>query len=760
MTRVRGIPCARSRSHEAEGRLAWAPVVGWLRSPALRDGIRTLDPVWLGELARILPELHAERSDLPSAGSLGTGWGRRNFLEAVDRAILAAPPPLVLLLDDIQWTDSGTLEWIGHLLRSSARSPLLLIATMRTEAPPDPEPVTHLLLELEARGEMTRIALEPLDLEATATLARRVCTDSIVDSLALRLYRETEGNPLFIVETLRSGVLDDLAGKDPDHPVPTPVPVQNVIAHRLGRISSRAREVAQCVAIIGRSCPLDVLARASTCPEDELADALDELWRRRIVREQEGGRYDFTHDKIRSVALAGIPPARRRQLHRRVAEALTTLRGSTPETIASQVAAHWEHAAEDARRRFAEREAIGHARRALELSATLPADPDGASRQARLNVLRGHALVSLRGWAAPETGQAFREAARIGSQIDQRDHHFHGLWGLQDFHQVRGELREATEVDQTMWILAEEKGRSDWRAVTRQVMTLNVFHAGRIAEAAGMQREIEVDLLGPMGTMGQVLAVLHHAYGSHLSWHGGHSERALTEGRAMLALAESGANPLQHGVALAYQAMLRQFRREVPETLQSAEAALALCEQHEVPYYQAWASFLRGWARAVTGLRSAGIAEMELAVRGLESTGAGLRIPYYLGLVAEGHLLHDDPARAEELVAEALATGRRTEERWCEPELLRLRGVVLQAQGRSDEAEASLHEGISLSRVQGALGPELRLATTLAGLMKEQHRTEEARTLLQGVFDRFTEGWDTTDLVEAANLLATLRDNA
>ncbi len=617
LTMAGGIPCVRSRSHEAEGRLAWGPVVGWLRSPVLRDGVRTLDAVWLGELARILPELRAERSDLPSAGSLGTGWGRRNFLEAVDRALLAAPPPLVLLLDDIQWTDSGTLEWIGRFLRSSVTLPVLFLATMRTEASPDSEPVNQLLLELEARAQMTRVALEPLDLESTSTLARRLCAEDIGDSLVHRLHRETEGNPLFIVETLRSGVLDGPAGEDPDHPLPTPVPVQNVIAHRLGRISSKAREVAHCVAVIGRSCPLDVLARASACPEDELVDALDELWRRRIVCETEGGRYDFTHDKIRSVTLAGISPARRRQINRRVAEALTALRGSTLETIASQVAAHWEHAsmteqavafyeraAEDARRRFAEREAIGHARRALQLSSTLPADHDETSRRARLHVLLGRALVSLRGWAAPETGQAFREAAMSGSEVDHGDHRFNGLWGLQDFHQVRGEFREATETAHHMWILAEEKDRSDWRTVTQQEIALNTFHAGHFAETAAIQSEIDTAQLGTMGTMGQVMAVLHHAYGSHVSWHTGYCDRALSESRVMLAVADSGGNPLQQGVALAYHAMLRQFRRDIPETLQAAEAAIALCERHEVPYYQAWATFLRGWARTATGSRT------------------------------------------------------------------------------------------------------------------------------------------------------------
>ncbi|PKO69885.1 MAG: 6-hydroxy-D-nicotine oxidase, partial [Betaproteobacteria bacterium HGW-Betaproteobacteria-17] len=250
-TIARGIPCARSRCHEAEGRLAWAPVVGWLRSPALRDGIRTLEPVWLGELARILPELRAERSDLPGGGSLATGWGRRNFLEALDRAILAAPPPLVLLLDDIQWADSGTLEWIGHLMRSALRSPLLLIATMRTGAPPDADPVTRLLLELELRDGMTRVSLDPLDLVATTTLASHLSPSAVEDRLARRLHRETEGNPLFIVETIRAGVLDDVAGEDPDHPVPIPAAVHNVIAQRLGRLSPKSRAVSQCMAIIG-----------------------------------------------------------------------------------------------------------------------------------------------------------------------------------------------------------------------------------------------------------------------------------------------------------------------------------------------------------------------------------------------------------------------------------------------------------------------------------------------------------------------------
>jgi predicted ATPase len=305
--------------------------------------------------------------------------------------------------------------------------------------------------------------------------------------------------------------------------------------------------------------------------------------------------------------------------------------------------------------------------------------------------------------------------------------------------------------------MAEEHHRVDWRTVTQQVMTMNAFHAGSIVEAALMQRLIDPDQVEPLGPRGQVMAVLHHAYGSHLSWHAGYSDRALTESRVMLTLAESSDNPLRLGVALAYAAMLHQFRRDVPEALQTAEAAIALCEQHEVPYYKAWATVLRGWARAVSGSRPAGIAEMELALADLKSTGAGIRMPYYLGLLAEAYRLDGDPTRAGDLVDSALELGRRTGERWCEPELLRLRGVILQSHNRSGEAEAHLREGLALAHTQGSLGPELRLATTLAGLLQEQDRNEDARILLQEVFDRFTEGWDTPDLVDAATLLTTLR---
>jgi DNA-binding SARP family transcriptional activator len=389
-----GIAAASARCYAAEGELAYAPVAAWLRARPLPS----LEPVWRTEIARLLPELLAEQPDLPPPGPLTEAWQRQRFFEALKRAILGSSPSL-LLIDALQWCDGGTLEWLHYLLRTDGGQPsdpqtrLLIVGTCRPGEIGDDHPLTSLLQALRRGEQLTEIALAPLDEARTATLAANVAGREPDPDLAACLYRETEGNPLFVVETVRMGLLateQERGGWEGEWgtvclPRPLPSQMQAAIEARLTQLSPPARELAEVAASIGREFSFAVLSRASHMDEDVLVQALDELWRRRTVREQGTDAYDFSHDKLREVAYAGLSAARKRWLHRRVAQALEDVYAGNLDAVSGRVAAHYERAdepqqaipyyhraAQVAQRIHANDEAIGYFRRALALLEAVP----------------------------------------------------------------------------------------------------------------------------------------------------------------------------------------------------------------------------------------------------------------------------------------------------------------------------------------------------------------------------------------------------
>ncbi len=346
-----GIATATAHCYAVGGGLAYAPIAAWLRSDVLRAGLSTLSEIWLSEVARLLPDLLEEHPHLPHPGPLTESWQRQHLFEALARAILSGNRSLLLLLDDMQWCDRETMEWLHYLLRFDEQAPMLLIGTVRTEETEIEHPLEILLKSLRRDGLVTEIALGSLDAAQTAYLAAHLAGHDLDPATVSGLYQETEGNPLFVVETVRARAMEQgVAVQQPAEsrtaPYGSMLPptVQAVITARLAQLSPVAREVGSVASVIGRAFTFDVLAKASGSDEDALVRGLDELWQRRIVREQGQNAYDFSHDKLREGAYNALSGARRRMLHRRVAEALEVLHASNLNAVSSQVAAHYEQA--------------------------------------------------------------------------------------------------------------------------------------------------------------------------------------------------------------------------------------------------------------------------------------------------------------------------------------------------------------------------------------------------------------------------------
>jgi DNA-binding SARP family transcriptional activator/predicted ATPase len=780
-TARQGIASARTRCYAAEGRLAYGPVTELLCSSALRVALRRVDLQSRGELARVLPELLAESPDLASPPApLTEGWQRRRLFDAMVRAVLAAPAPLLLLLDDLQWCDQETLEWISHLLHVAPAARLMLIGTVRDEELTPDHSLNTLRLDLRRADRLHEIVLKPLDYDQTADLARRMVEVALTVDQAARLYRATEGNPLFVVESLRAGWLEPTERRDQSAPAallsegergPLPPKVQAVIGYRLARLSSPARELAELAATVGRHFTLDVLSRAGEYEESAVVRALDELWRRRIVREHGVDAFDFTHDRLREAAYAEISPARRRLLHRRVADALEGVHGANLEPVSGQLAAHCELAglrekavgyrrlaAEVAQRGYAHEEAIHHLTRALQLLKALPQDGSRDELEVGLQSALGCSLAETRGWAAAEVGPAYSRALALLERNPEPTELREVLWGLQAFHVVRAELRKAREIGH---LLLHHAGNLDDQAmaVTGQfVLGISRSYLGELVEARDHLEHVIVAFdprrHSPVTGLGSLTGVFSLACVSHNLWLLGYQEQSLSRSREALALADELAHPFGRAAALDLAAMLHQFRGEPEVARERAEEALLVCEAYGIAYYRAWAVMLLGWTEVMQGQLDRGTQRIQQGLEDMLATGAKLRWPYYLSLLADAHARAGRVEEALATLSEALRIANRNEERWWEPELHRLTGELLLRRGDQVEAERCFLCALDLARVQQARAAEVRAASSLGRFWRDQGRSGEAHLLLKRICDEYREGAESPDLKTAVALLA------
>lgn len=389
-----GITTASARCYAALGQLTYASITAWLRANAFQKGLAALDPPWLTEIARLLPEVLSQYPQLAQPFPMTEGWQRQHFFEALARAILSARQPLLLSLDDLQWCSSETFEWLHYLFRFQGEMRLLLVGTARTEEILPGHPLQTFTGVLQRDGLATEIALGPLSTAETASLAEHIVGHQLEPDTLATLYHETEGNPLFVVEMVRAGTFayTNAASASDGAQTPRlassafPSTVQAVLSTRLAQLSPLAGELAGVAAVIGREFTFTVLARASDMTEEAVVQGLDELWQRRIVRErgaETAELYDFSHDKLREQAYASLSPAHRRLLHRRVAQAYEEVYAGDLDAVSGQIAVHFERAslaersipyyqraAEAAMRLYANAQAISAFQRAATLLET------------------------------------------------------------------------------------------------------------------------------------------------------------------------------------------------------------------------------------------------------------------------------------------------------------------------------------------------------------------------------------------------------
>ncbi|HEX5880576.1 MAG TPA: AAA family ATPase, partial [Actinomycetota bacterium] len=577
-----GAATAEARSYPAEGALAYGPVVAWLRSDPLAGHRGRLAPAQLAELARLLPEAAPAAKGPATPGPPGPAPDpdRRRLFEALAGALLAGGGPLLLVADDLHWADQETLQFLHCLLRAHPRAPVLVVATARREELDLGHPVHDLLTGLRALERVAEVEVGRLSRQETAGLAERL-GDPLQAPDVDRLFAETEGNPLFVVEALRAG------WSGHGQPAPITPKVQAVIESRLAQLSAPARDLAGVAATIGREFSTDVLAQASEAGEAALVGGLDELWRRRLVRDQGPDAYDFSHDRIREVAYLGLSPARRRRTHLLVARALERLHAGDPAPVAAQVAAHheragqaaeavgwYEQAAAAAQRLPAYAEAVRLLERALRL---LEAPPPTRARQERelevLTRLQGP-LGVVDGYGSPRLAGVQRRGLELADQLGVEPA---GplLRSTATASLARGDFEAARRVGERL-----RAGGDDLRAVQGDyVLGIVAFWRGEF-EAARRHFEAAVGRYRPgrrsarLARYGVTTEVLSTSRLGNTLGFLGHLDAATQARDAALARASETGNPHSREAALLFGAMLALELRD-PASVRAFTAELA-----------------------------------------------------------------------------------------------------------------------------------------------------------------------------------------
>jgi len=724
------------RAYESAQILPFGPWVDAIRNSGLLAEEATLSglsPVWRAELARLFPELAGPDLPAPSDDYL-------HLFESLVHLIahVAAARPITIVLEDVHWADEMSvrfLSFVGHRVHAWH---VLVVATAREEELADADVLRRVLEELRSEGH-DEVLLSPLSRSDTSALVQSLTAatnDSEVARLTEQVWATSEGNPFVAVEALRAlreGMRLSAWAK-----LPVPQRVRDLVNGRAERLSDGARQLLPVAAVIGREFDFALLQRASGLTEREAAAGVEELVRRRMLHDVDGG-FDFTHDRIREVVYSGLLPPRRKLLHGDVAMTLETLTARALEPPAAALGTHYRHAEVwdkatvylrqagfKALARSSSREASAHFEQALSALSHLPESRETLEHAIDLRfglrtslfplgeVLR---VLTYLQEAEPLT-RALDDQHRIGQLSVYMSHILH-VTGRPNEARDFGE--KARTVGKTLGNLSVAVGGTFYKGAA-------CYFAGDYEAALDLLRETVESLAGDLGRDRYGLvglpAVMARAYLTWIHTERGEFEAALAHGHDGVRLAEAVDHPYSLIIACWGLVYLHATRQELEQTAHFGDRALALARAWDLPLPSAITAGIMGHAYVVGGRTGEGLALLEESVRLHESSGLVYFHSLIVSYLAEAYLLAGRPDDARVFGEKALALTRKRRERGFEAWSLRVLGEIAASTGRPsiESAESYYRQALALATERG-----MRLLAALChlGLAKISRHTGE-----------------------------------
>jgi class 3 adenylate cyclase/predicted ATPase len=763
------------------------PIVGLLERAA---GLSREDPPQrqLDKLEAMVPTasaavvaLFADLLAIPTGGrfpALGLSPQRqkeRTFAALLDQlAGLAARQPVLALYEDVHWSDPTTLELLDLAVDRVQDLRVLALVTFRPEFRPPWIAAAH----------VTLLTLNNLSRRQTAAMVEQVTGGKALPPEVLeQIVAKTDGVPLFVEEltktVLEAGLLRDSGDRyilrGPLPPLAIPTTLYDSLVARLDRLAP-VKEVAQIGAVIGREFAHELIAAVTTLGEDRLGDALQQLTGAELLFRRGASphaTYTFKHALVRDAAYASLLRGKRQQLHARVAAVLEEQFPRRIEVEPGLLAHHWTEAdlpekavdyrlkaGELAIRRSATSEALAQLGKGLDLLTGLPATAERDQRELRLQIALGVALMAAKGWASPEAGRANARARELCERLGDTRHLFPALYGQWVWHVVGAELDVGRAVGEEFLGLARRHGDPGAEIVAGRVVGTTLLLRGEVGSArdhfeqalALYDSERDRDLAFVYAQDPRVAGLAGLSWALFIL---GYSGQASAGSLQALACARELGHQNTLGYALLYGCILAELGNDGRETREQAEALAALAAREGSPHFLAAATAVRVWTAIEDGASGGELEELRGALAAWRATGAGFLVPYFLGLLARAEARAGEIRMALDRVAEGLALVGKTNERWYEAELHRLRGELLLGLPEPDRtcAEACFFRALTVARERDARAWELRAATSLARLCRGREKDEEARGFLDAVCRWFREAPESEDLRQARALL-------
>jgi class 3 adenylate cyclase/predicted ATPase len=651
-------------------------------------------------------------------------------------AELASERPVLSVFEDLHWVDPSTLGLLELVVERVQRLAVLVVITFRPEfEPPWPD-----------RGHVTSLRLGRLARRQGTSMIEAVTGGKTLPAEVLdQIVTKTDGVPLFIEELtkslLESGVLREVdSGYELTGPLSLPaIPatLQDSVLARFDRLGD-AKDTAQLCAALGREFPYELLAAVSPLDDDALQEMLRQLTRAEMIFRRgspPNAIYTFKHALVQDAAYGRLLKSRRQELHSRIARVMRQrfphLIAAEPELLAhhhteagelEQAIENWLTAGRRAIERSANFEAVAHLRRGLKLVNEMPDDATRARRELKLQIAIGSPLLATKGYGAPEVGVTYARARELCDRVGDEAQRLPVLYGQCAYQIVQAENQAARQSSREFLREAERQGNASAILVARRVVGFTQYEQGNlIACRDSMQRVCDLYVEERDGNLGfqygqnplpPAMAVL-----AVVVWLLGDTDRAsqLRADVIRLSNATGHANTRAYAQIFAgcVMGVLCQDWQSVRE---HGAALLTFTEQRRMPMWHAWAKFYHTLAAAAQAPTLVLAEQMQRALVETDATGAKNNLTFHLAMLAEVHGRIGQAARGLKVADDALALAEKTDERWWEAEIHRVRGELLVLLGgdRVAEAEEYFAKAIAVARSQFAKSLELRAATSMA----------------------------------------------
>jgi predicted ATPase len=688
-------------------------------------------PTWLVQMPALLgaPELEVLQRKTQGAT-------RERMLRELAEALeaITAEHPLILVLEDLHWSDPSTLDLLSVVARRTEAARLLVIGAYRpVDVIMREHPLKTVKAELQLHQHCQELALEPLsEAQVAEYLVRRweelsrdcegveqeplayACSSDSLDVLARLIHQRTEGNPLFVVsvvdDLMTRGVVVqtargwELQGDAVDIENRIPDTIRQLMNLQRNRLTSAEQQTLAAASVVGLEFSAAAVAAALTTETAEIERQCEHLaeqhhWLRRLgVDAWPDGtlaaRYGFVHAVYQQAWHERVNPTQLQQYHLRIGERKERGYGERSGDIAVELAVHFEQgreyakavqyygqAAQNAFHRHALPEVMAHVATGLSLLDKLPATPERHQQELMLQMLLGAALLTTKSFAAPEVGRVYARALALCRQLEESPQLFPVLFGLALFYTMQGQLKTAVEIEDQLQHLVQHYANSLHCVEVHFVSGLLSFTRGELISAhTSLGRSLA--LYEPQQASAHILmygqdpGVASGMLSAFICWLRGYPKQAVTQTQAVLTLARESAHPYTLSLALFWAAQVYQLLGKVQTVQAYAGEMLPFAQAHGIANGLSYGMVLHGWALAEQGQVEEGLVRIHEGLAILQDLGIKLGKDNCLAWLAETYRKAGQFAKGLQVLAEALNAGGKAGERWYEAELCRLKGEL------------------------------------------------------------------------------------